>query len=90
MPSEVNNVIFDVDANGDVERFREYWKFTGGVKTFSKRFRKPMLIKYNPSDDAYPTAAELGHRNIFLIMRRQDSGVELSYRWNCQIDYTDV
>ena len=66
----------------------------GGKKTLVKRFKKPVLVKFDPSDDATAEVGKLGNRNLFLVSRNHSASFSqptaIDYTWMCQIDYTDV
>ena len=66
----------------------------GGKKTLVKRFKKPIVVKFDPSDDATAAVTNLGNRNLFLVSRNYSASTSqptsIDYTWMCQIDYTDV
>ena len=45
----------------------------GGVRKYKKTFKKPLVIKFDPSDDATPVVTNVMNRNLFLICRRPRS-----------------
>jgi hypothetical protein len=62
----------------------------GGVRKYKKTFKKPLVIKFDPSDDATPTVGNVMNRNLFLIARRPRTYPPIHYDWQVQLDYTDV
>ena len=62
----------------------------GGVRTCHIKFKKPMVVKYDASAVNPITADEIQNRKLFLVLRRPQATPHLHYRWNAQIDYTDV
>jgi len=92
-PVAAGSTGFELDsANSDVDLSNVQVFMSGaGVRTYNKRFKRPLVIKFNPSDDATPTVTEVMNRNIFLIIRGYGSNfVRVDYAWNFQLDYTDV
>ena len=83
---------FELDGSANVDQSNTHVFLSGGgVRNYRKRFKRPLVIKFNPSDDATPTVTEVMNRNIFLIIRGYGAlNVNADYAWNFQMDYTDV
>lgn len=78
-------------SSGNVAASTAVVSYTGGgVRKTRIRFKKPLVIKFDPSDDATPTVTEVMNRNLILVYRRSFNVPQIHYVWNVQLDYTDV
>ena len=89
-PSAISDS-YELDGSGNVDQIRHTIAFTGGGTRKSRiSFKKPLVVKFDPSDDATAEVTKIMNRNLFVIMRRKYVQPGIDYAVAVQLNYTDV
>ena len=83
--------LFELDGSGNIDQYRYITTYSGGGTRRSRiTFKKPLVVKFDPSDDATADISNIMNRNIFCILRRKYLSLTIDYDISVQINYTDV